>query len=328
MSTSTSRLDMKGIVSFTLIAYGLAWLIASPLWISGQGLRHPLALPLMAGMMFAPSIAALIVTRFISRPAEGVRAALGMRLGKGRRWGWYWLFAWLAVPLIILASIMVGAALGLITLDLAGFSGYRALLEQAGAGATLEQLPIQALVLIQLATAFGIAPLINAIPALGEELGWRGYLLPQLLPLGQWPALLISGAIWGLWHAPVILLGYNYPQHPQLGVLLMVGFCMIWGVIFGWLRLATGSVWPAMLAHAALNGIAGATVLLLQAGTSYDTALAGPLGLAGWILPLLLIGLLAAAHRLPARDAPDAERDLQGASPAAETGLLSGHDLR
>ncbi|NNJ10163.1 CPBP family intramembrane metalloprotease [Chloroflexales bacterium ZM16-3] len=304
MNTSTSQLDRKGIVSFTLIAYGLAWLIVSPLWVSGQGLRHPLALPLMAGMMFSPSIAALIVTRFISRPAEGMRVALGLQLGKGRRWGWYWLFAWLAVPLIILASIFSSAALGLIRLDLAGFSGYRAVLEQAGAGAALEQLPIQALVLIQLATAFSIAPLINAIPALGEELGWRGYLLPQLLPLGQWPALLISGAIWGLWHAPVILLGYNYPQHPQLGVLLMVGFCMIWGVIFGWLRLSTGSVWPAMLAHGALNGIAGATALFLQAGASYDTALAGPLGLAGWLLPLLLIGLLAARSRLTVRYLP------------------------
>lgn len=182
------------------------------------------------------------------------------------------------------------------------------MLEQAGTEAVLEKMSIQVLVLTQLAMAFGIAPVLNAIPTLGEELGWRGYLLPRLLPLGQWPALLISGAIWGLWHAPVILMGYNYPQHPQLGVLIMIGFCMVWGILFGWLRLSTGSVWPAMLAHGAMNGIARITVLLLQAGTSYDSALAGATGLSAWILPALLIGLLAWLGRLPVIDAPDAGR--------------------
>lgn len=317
MNTSTDRVDIKGVLSFTLIAYGLAWLIVSPLWISGQGLRHPLALPLMTAMMFAPAIAALIVTRFISRPAGGLRDALGIRLGKGRRWGWYWLFAWLAVPAMVLAAPFVGATLGLIQLDLSGFSGYRAALEHAGANAALDQMPIAALVLLQVASGLVIAPIINGIPTLGEELGWRGYLLPQLLPLGQWPALLISGAIWGLWHAPVILLGYNYPQHPQLGALLMIGFCMVWGVIFGWTRLATGSVWPAMIAHGALNGMAGAAALFLRAGTGYDTALAGAVGLSGWILPLLVIGLLAAARRLPVGDAPDARQ--RALALAAET---------
>ena len=42
METPQSRLDLRGILSFTLIAGGLAWLVASPLWLSGQGLRHPL----------------------------------------------------------------------------------------------------------------------------------------------------------------------------------------------------------------------------------------------------------------------------------------------
>lgn len=105
MNTATSQVDMKGVVGFTAIACGLAWLIISPLWLSGQGLRHPLALPLMAGMMFAPTVAALLVTRFVSRPAEGLRDALGLRLGKGRRWGWYWIFAWLAVPALILGAL-------------------------------------------------------------------------------------------------------------------------------------------------------------------------------------------------------------------------------
>jgi membrane protease YdiL (CAAX protease family) len=255
--------------------------------------------------MYTPTLATLIVTRFISPPPEGLRAATGLRLGKGRGWGWHWLFAWVGVALLCVAAPFVGALFGLFQLDLATFSGYRSLLERAGAGAALEQMPIQALVATQLASLL-IAPLINAPFTFGEEWGWRGYLLPRLLPLGQWPALLISGVIWGLWHAPIILLGYNYPNHLATGWLLMVGFCVVWGVIFGWSRLATGSVWPAVLGHAALNGAGGVTALFFREGTSFDPALAGVTGVTGLLLPLLVILLLVVTRRLPVRDAPDA----------------------
>src|SRR5262249_10879248 len=73
----------------------------------------------------------------------------------------------------------------------------------------------------------------------GTRWGWRGYLLPQLLPLGQWRALLISGVIWGFWHAPISLLGGTYPLHPVLGILMYVLVGMIFGTILGWMRLAT-----------------------------------------------------------------------------------------
>jgi membrane protease YdiL (CAAX protease family) len=320
MQTPQGRLDLRGVLSFTLIACGLAWLVAGPLWLSGQGLRHPLAPFALPAMMFTPTVATLIVTRFISPPPEGLRAATGLRLGKGRRWGWHWLFAWVGVPLLCVAAPFVGALFGLYQLDLAAFSGFRGLLESAGAGAALEQLPIQGLVASQLASAFLLAPLLNAPFAFGEEWGWRGYLLPRLLPLGQWPALIISGVIWGLWHAPIILLGYNYPSHLATGWLLMVGLCVVLGVIFGWSRLATGSVWPAVIAHGALNGAGGVTALFFREGTSFDTALVGITGITGWLLPLLLIGLLVATGRLPVRDAPDAvpapQRPEPGAQPA------------
>lgn len=305
MQTQDGRLDLRGVLSFTLIAGALAWLVASPLWLSGEGLRHPLTGLLLPLMMFTPTVATLIVTRFISPPPEGLRAATGLRLGKGQGWGWYWLFAWVGVALLVLAAPFVGALFGLYQLDLAEFSGFRSLLESAGAGAALEQMPIQTLVALQLVSVL-IAPLINSLFAFGEEWGWRGYLLPRLLPLGQWPALLLSGAIWGLWHAPVILLGYNYPKHLATGWLLMVGMCVVWGVIFGWTRLATGSVWPAVIGHAALNGAGGAVNLFFREGSSFDTALVGVTGVTGWILPLLLILLLVATKQLPVRDAPDA----------------------
>ncbi|NJN19637.1 MAG: CPBP family intramembrane metalloprotease [Oscillochloris sp.] len=300
------NVDWLGVGSYVALAFGLAWLVAAPLWLSGEGLRHGLALPIITGMMFTPALATLIVTTLIRRPTEGIRSATGLRLGKGRRWGWYWLLAWTVPALLVLAAPFVGAAFGLYPLDLS-FSGLRAGLEQAGASAVLEQMPLPALVAIQLLTGLLIAPLLNAIPTFGEEWGWRGYLLPQLLPLGQWPALIISGVIWGLWHAPVILLGYNYPLHPQLGVLIMTGMTVVLGVLFGWTRLATGSVWPAVIAHGALNGMAGAIALFADVHGSFDTALVGITGVSGWILPIAVIVLLIVIGRLPVRDAPDAK---------------------
>ncbi len=79
-------------------------------------------------------------------------------------------------------------------------------------------MPTGLIVAIQIAISFTLGPLINTLLALGEELGWRGFLLPSLLPLGQWRAILMSGLIWGVWHAPAILQGHNYPSQPVLGV--------------------------------------------------------------------------------------------------------------
>ncbi len=160
----------------------------------------------------------------------------------------------------------------------------------------------------------------------GEEYGWRGYLLPQLLPLGQWPALLLSGAIWGFWHTLLILMGFDYPQHRILGVLLITLFGMIVGVILGWTRLATGSVWPAVLGHAAVdaNQVAGGVYVLLPARAQIDTALAGMTGVTGWILPVLFIAFLTVTRRLPVRNPPDRpgrpDSDQRVSQPVSATG--------
>jgi hypothetical protein len=135
-----------------------------------------------------------------------------------------------------------------------------------------------------------LGALVNAGFAFGEELGWRGWLLPALRPLGTWPALLLSGVIWGLWHSPVILLGYNFGRTDVTGVLFMVGGCVAWGVLFGWLRLRSGSVWPAVVAHGSLNAAAGMVVLF--AATHPDLALAGPLGVAAWLVAAVVILVL------------------------------------
>lgn len=112
-------------------------------------------------------------------------------------------------------------------------------------------------------TALGIVFLsilgsvLGALIVLGEEFGWRAYLLPKLVPLGKRRAAVVTGVIWGVWHWPYIGLGMNfgleYPGAPWLGLLAMVWAPTLYGIMLAWATFRTGSVWPAAIGHAAFN---------------------------------------------------------------------------
>ena len=176
----------------------------------------------------------------------------------------YWVLGLPGSIALVLVTLPVGALLGVYQADVVHFSAFQQLLDQHDGAAGADELPVSTGVFVALQPAvLPLAAVINIVPVLGEELGWRGWLLPRLMPLGALPAILITGVIWGVWHAPLVLLGYNYPDAPGwLGVLAMVVMCTLIGAIFGWLRLRSVSVWPAALAHAALNGAAGTPSVL------------------------------------------------------------------
>jgi membrane protease YdiL (CAAX protease family) len=285
-------------VAFTGLAPALAWLVALPLWL-GDGLASPW-FPLVAvAVMTTPAVAALVVVLLLERPQHPARA-LGLRPSTPvRRLLGYSALAVAVSIALVLVALPVGALLGVYPADVTTFSGFRAALDQQLGAAGVQELPlpIGTLVAVQLAT-IPLGALINLVPALGEELGWRGWLLPRLLPLGTVPALLVSGVIWGLWHAPLILLGYNYPDAPGwLGLSAMVVMCILVGAVFGWLRLRSGSVWPAALAHAAFNAAAGSHLLFAAVGERVDTTQATVLGWSGWIVPLALVVVLLATRQ-------------------------------
>jgi membrane protease YdiL (CAAX protease family) len=289
MITEPKRVPWPAVIVFTVVACALAWLVALPLWL-GEGLAEPLAGVLLPAMMLTPAIAVLVVTFVLRVPGRGERARfLGLwPLRPAKRIVWLMVAAWLVPPVLVALSILLAAALGFVQLDLT-FAAFAVELQKA-LPADAPMPPVEVVVFAQIAM-IPIAALLNAIPAFGEELGWRGWLVPALRPLGTWPALLISGAIWGFWHSPIILLGYNFGRTDFSGVLLMIGGCIAWGILLGWLRLRSASVWPAVIAHGSLNAAGG--LIVLFAAAKPDLGLAGPLGVAGWIVLAVIIAVLA-----------------------------------
>ena len=313
-----SRVNWAAVGLFVVLALGLAWIIAIPLWVIGaDDPMFPMLLPVIgAVMMITPTIAAVATMLIMREPRTGTLRSLGIwPFRPVKRLVWWSVGVIVAVPLLVAASVGIAAMFGWLTLDLVGFSGYletiwESLPAAAGSEAIKALPPVGMLIVVQL-LMIPFGAVINAIPAAGEEIGWRGWLLPHLLPLGTWPALIVSGVIWGVWHSPLLLLGYNFGLTDWRGVALMAGACMLWGTLLGWMRLRTGSVWPAAFAHGALNAAGGLYLMLYAAGTQPIPALAAPLGAAGWIavaatiLVLVLMGQFAPQrwHQLaPARE--------------------------
>ncbi|GAB3154581.1 CPBP family intramembrane glutamic endopeptidase [Microbispora hainanensis] len=324
---------------FLLVAFGASWLIALPLW---TGPFSPGAFQLVGMvMMFTPSLGVLAVWLIRRRgtPFKEWARATGLTLGPDRSTTAPLLVAaLLGVPVLVAVALLASAAVGAVSLDVAGLSLYR---EQLGAALDKVPLDPQVMYALQIVQAVLIAPFINAIPAFGEEWGWRGWLLPRLLgdpavapvhqvgsvpaagsvpavaqvpggssagmtgpgerrpapvwPAPVWPALVLSGVIWGLWHAPLTLKGYNYPALGAWAAVLFIGFCVIFGALLGWLRLRSRSVWPAVIAHGSINAVAGQALLLGDADAPPNAALAGITGIVGWVL---LAAVVLAVYRL------------------------------
>jgi membrane protease YdiL (CAAX protease family) len=95
--------------------------------------------------------------------------------------------------------------------------------------------------------------------SLAEEIGIRGYLLPKLLPLGRRRALALSGLVFATWHMPLILLTTVFPVGNELiSIPLFYATVVAASFFYGYLRIYTGSVWPASIAHAVHNAAWGA----------------------------------------------------------------------
>jgi membrane protease YdiL (CAAX protease family) len=311
------KLETKRIAVYLAFAFGVAWacgliiyltggLVDSPQLVPGTGITLALVL-LTVGYMWSPALAH-ILTRLITR--EGWH---GVCLRPQLRRGWpYWILAWFTPAVMTVLGAMLFFAIFPRYFD-PSLTLIRDLLEQTG-----QTIPISpwAIVIIQTAVGVLIAPFINGLFTFGEEFGWRAYLQPKLMGIGGRKAMLLIGIIWGVWHWPVIAMGHNYgleyPGFPWLGMLAMVWFTLVIGIFLGWVTLRGGSVWPAVIGHAAINGISSLGTLFVQ-GTPNPLLGPLPVGLIGsgaWALLAAWILLKLRPPALSTDAAPTSAGDL------------------
>lgn len=258
--TDLKKLDLRRIGLFLLIAYAMALISTLAILLTGGLQSSPLTMYLLpTTYMWAPAMANLI-TRLAT--GEGFNHTWLFPHLKSE-WK-FWLLAWFAPGVLI----MVGGGLYYLIFP-QSFDPSIPFLKQAmqASGQTLPFSPWQ-LALMELGIGLLIAPLVNSLFTFGEEFGWRAYLLQKLLPLGYRKALVILGIIWGCWHWPIIAIGYNYGSDyagaPYLGMLIFVWVCFCLGTFLSWAVLKAGSVWPAVIGHAAINGMASGALLFLN----------------------------------------------------------------
>jgi uncharacterized protein len=283
-----SKLDTRRIVLFLVFAFGIAWAAGLIIFLTGGLIKSPLIAP---GVSLA---LVLLATVYMGAPALGnVLARLFTREGwkdVGLRpyfkKGWrFWLAGWFLPGIMTVA----GAALFFILFPQYYDASLPYVRRLMAASPTPSSMTPWTLAILQFAQALVIAPIVNSFATFGEEFGWRAYLLPKLMPLGGRKTMLWIGLIWGVWHWPVIFMGYeygfNYPGYPWAGPLLFILVAFGLGTFLGWLTLRGKSIWPAVIGHAAINGIAGVPIFAM---TGQPNPLLGP-------LPVGIIGFLGYA---------------------------------
>lgn len=165
------------------------------------------------------------------------------------------------------------------------------------------------------ATAVAYSVIATSV-TVGEEFGWRAFLQTKLIDrFGMTMGIVILGAAWSMWHLPAQLFaGYNFPDHPVVGS-LVISPVMLIGISFflGWLTIAARSFWPAAVAHGAYNSI--------YAGVNWNLQPSVPRLYIDLVTCALIVAVGAicwAALRMRTAAGPGSEIDRDRLSPAAE----------
>jgi membrane protease YdiL (CAAX protease family) len=232
INESSTRVPRRHVAGFVALAYGISWgmwaSVMPDAWDALMAGRTPSTYRVgTLGIlgMFGPALAAVIMRLFVSK--EGVRGSLGAK----RSWRYY-AVAFLAPMVLVAVTIAVSSVTGLADFD-----------------AGTKSIWLLFLVLLLINTP------ISTVATLGEEYGWRGYLLPRLLPLGEVKAALTVAAIWAPWHLPLLLVGLNYGGKNPFAVLaFMLALTAALSLLLTRLFvIAGGSVLVVAVAHASFN---------------------------------------------------------------------------
>ena len=289
-----TEFNQKQVRRYLIVTFGFAYLIqflAAPLYRSNRSAAQLV----LAAMMFVPALGVLLSGADLKGMGWKPRIRKNVRPI---------LFAWFAPLLLTAAGAVLYFLLFPQHVDLSG--GY---LSALGGAEALGQLKEQGIsyplyVLITEVSSITYAPLLNMIAALGEEIGWRGFLYPQLKDrFGRTKGWLLGGVIWGAWHWPLIaLIGYEYGAAagnsagytcaPVTGMLVFSVITAGLGVLHAWVYEKSKCIWLPALLHGAFNAAAALPLMLCTANTgTYRLLGPAPNGLLSG-LPFLIAAVL------------------------------------
>ena len=245
MSGWDKKTETKRLLIYLALSFAMAWAVFFAFILTGH--KWDGSSPYLESFtglgMLAPFLAH-VLTRKITREGFAMTGKDSMMMGirlKDKKWV-YFLFAVIA-PWIYFE---IGHALNLLAYpELFDPEGYR-------------QLGIPGNMVFFIPVLSILQGTMFSCMAFGEESGWRGYMMPQLMKLmGTEKAVFVGGVIWGLWHAPLTCVGHNfgteYPGFPYLGILVMCISSTSLGIALTYITVKSGSVWPAAIMHAVNN---------------------------------------------------------------------------
>ena len=283
MSYDPHLINRKKIFTFVILTILISWTAAGLFYLSGLEWSSFFAMAFAIVYMFFPLLSTIIVQRFIYK--QPVMKTYGVNTNINK---WF-LVAWGLPVLLTFATIGVSLLLPGVSYssEMAGLTSY---LGDYIPEDIVEEMLFSPVAVFWLMLLQGIiaGPTINAIAAFGEELGWRGFLLKETASAGFWKSALFIGFVWGIWHAPLILMGHNYPGYEIAGVFMMTLWCILLSPAFSYITIKANNVIAAAIFHGSLNAVGGLAIMPLAGSRPLLT---GVMGLAGFLV-LIVINLV------------------------------------
>ena len=271
------KLEIKRTVLFVLfvfaVTYGIEIFMVMPLVGSTDKDQAMAAQTILSSVMFVPTFGAILIRWMTKERLTITNLMLSLKIKENLK---YYGLAWFGTA----ALIIFGSALYYLFSPGKFDSGlsYVNLILSEQAKQTGEEITSQVAqnaVLLQAVIGVVMSPFANLLNCFGEEWGFRGYLLPQMMKhFKTVPGILLSGAIWGLWYAPLVVMGQTYglgyPGYPVVGILAMCVYGTVIGVLLSYLTLKTGSIIPAIMARGVLTGFGSIGVMFSSLDNPYN----------------------------------------------------------